>query len=86
MVYRRLASAVATGGTLLVVGHHPSDLRTTVPRPPRPELFFTADDLVPLLDSGSWQIVTNTAAPHEVTDPEGRVVTVHDSVLCARRR
>ncbi len=33
-VFARLAAAVAPGGTLLIVGHHPSDLQTTVPRPP----------------------------------------------------
>lgn len=86
VLYRRLASAVAPGGTLLIVGHHPSDLQTTMPRPPRPELFFTGDDLVALLEPDAWQIITNTSAPHEATDPEGRAVTVHDTVLRARRR
>lgn len=85
-LYRRLASAVAPGGTLLVVGHHPSDLQTTMPRPPRPELFFTGGDLVALLEPGSWRVITAAAVPHEATDLEGRAVTVHDTVLCARRR
>ena len=80
----RLAAAVADGGTLLFVGHHPLDLETTMPRPRQPELFFTGDDLAADL-SGGWKIVTNVAAPHETTDPEGRPVVVHDTVFRARR-
>ncbi|HEX3840974.1 MAG TPA: class I SAM-dependent methyltransferase [Acidimicrobiales bacterium] len=81
----RLASAVAPGGTLLIVGHHPSDLQTTMPRPHEPELFFTGDDVVGQLDPAEWDIVTNAAAGRTVTDPEGRSVTIHDTVLSARR-
>ncbi|WP_426990742.1 hypothetical protein [Pseudarthrobacter sp. Y6] len=33
-MYERLAAAVAPGGTLLIVGHHPSDLATGARRPP----------------------------------------------------
>ncbi len=80
----RLAAAVADGGTLLIVGHHPLDLETTMPRPRRPELFFTGDDLAEDLGAG-WEIVTNAAAPHDTADPEGRPVVVHDTVFRARR-
>ncbi len=83
-VYARLAAAVADRGTLLIVGHHPCDLRTTVPRPNHPELLFTGDDLAAELADG-WEIVTNAVAPHEATDPEGRRVTLHDSVFRVRR-
>ena len=81
----RLAAAVADGGTLLFVGHHPLDLETTMPRPRQPELFFTGDDLAADLGGDGWKIVTNVAAPHETTDPEGRPVVVHDTVFRARR-
>ena len=81
----RLAAAVADGGTLLFVGHHPLDLETTMPRPRQPELFFTGDDLAADLGGDGWKIVTNVAAPHEATDPEGRPVVVHDTVFRARR-
>lgn len=84
-LFDRLAAAVLPGGTLLIVGHHPSDLETTVPRPQEPELFFTGDDVADRLDPTGWDIVTNSAAGRTVTDPEGRVVTIHDTVLCARR-
>jgi SAM-dependent methyltransferase len=85
-VFGRLAAAVALGGTLLIVGHHPSDLQTTVPRPPMPELFYTGDDIATLLDAGGWEIVTNDAPGRTVTDPDGDPVTIHDTVFRAMRR
>jgi SAM-dependent methyltransferase len=84
-VYAGLAAAVADGGTLLIVGHHPSDMLTTMPRPNFPDLFFTGDDLAAELGGDGWAIVTNAVAPREVTDPEGRPVTIHDTVFRARR-
>jgi len=84
LVYGRLAAAVADGGTLLIVGHHPSDMRTTMPRPQQPELFFTGADLAAELGD-EWQVLTNVAAPRDATDPEGRTVTIHDTVFRARR-
>jgi SAM-dependent methyltransferase len=86
VVFGQLAAAVAVGGTLLIVGHHPSDLKTTVPRPPMPELFYTGDDIAALLDDGAWDIVTNAAPGREATDPDGNAVTIHDTVFRARRR
>lgn len=84
--FRRLAAAVAPGGTLLVVGHHPSDLETTVGRPPLPELFFTAEEVAACLDPGRWDVLVAEARPRPATDPDGNEATVHDSVLRARRR
>jgi SAM-dependent methyltransferase len=81
-----LARAVAPGGSLLMVCHHPSDLQTTVPRPNMPELFFTGDDIAAELDPGQWAIITNAAPGRTVTDPEGNEVTVHDTVLRVMRR
>jgi len=85
MVYARLAAAVADRGTLLIAAHHPSDMATTMPRPQQPELFFTGDDLAAELGSRDWEIVTNVVATREATDPEGRPVTLHDTVFRARR-
>ena len=82
----RLARSVAPGGSLLMVGHHPTDLQTTVPRPNMPELFFTGDDIAAELDPGQWTIITNAAPGRIVDDPEGNAVTVHDTVLRAMRR
>ena len=83
-VYRNLAAAVAPGGTLLVVGHDPTDLQTTVPRPDLAELGWTAADLAASLGAG-WTIEVAEARPREATDPEGRKVTIHDAILRARR-
>jgi SAM-dependent methyltransferase len=85
-VFGRLAAAVTPGGTLLIVGHHPSDLQTTVPRPPMPELFYTGDDIAALLDAGEWDIVTNDAPARVVTDPDDNPATIHDTVFRALRR
>jgi 2-polyprenyl-3-methyl-5-hydroxy-6-metoxy-1,4-benzoquinol methylase len=82
----RLAAAVAPGGTLLVVGHHPSDLETTVSRGSRPELLFTATELAALLDAEQWEIVLASAPGRRATDPAGNPVTIHDALLRARRR
>ncbi len=85
-LFGRLAAAVARGGTLLIVGHHPSDLQTTMPRPPMPELFYTGDDIAAALDPSEWDIITNASPARTATDPDGQPVTIHDTVLRARRR
>jgi SAM-dependent methyltransferase len=84
-VFLRLAASVAAGGTLLIVGHHPSDLQTTVPRPPMPELFYTDDEIATSLRPDEWDIIVSGALPREVSDPNGAVVTIHDTVLRAQR-
>jgi hypothetical protein len=50
-----LAAPVRTGGTLLIVCHHPSDLGSGVPRPQMPELFYSAEQIAALSDD-SWAI------------------------------
>ena len=79
-----LAAAVRDGGTLLVVGHHPSDLSTGVPRPPMPELFYIAEEIAGLLDD-SWTVTTCEARPRTASTPDGEEVTIHDTVLVATR-
>ena len=81
----RLAAAVRDGGTLLIVGHHPMDLETTLQRPNHPELMFTGDELAGDLGEDGWEIVTNVAAERQATDPDGQPVTAHDTVFRARR-
>jgi SAM-dependent methyltransferase len=85
-LYARLADAVAPGGTLLLVGHHPSDLHTAVHRPPLHDMFFTAEQLVADLEPDRWDVLVAEARPRTQADPEGRSVTIHDTVLRARRR
>lgn len=85
-VQQQLAAAVRPGGTLLIVGHDPSDLETTVRRPPLPELFVTATEMAGRLDPESWEVVVATAAERTAVDPEGRSVAIRDAVLKAVRR
>jgi SAM-dependent methyltransferase len=83
-LFRALAGAVRPGGTLLIVGHHPSDLGTGVRRPPMPEVFYTADDVAGLLDS-TWSVEVNEARPRQATTTDGAEATIHDAVLRATR-
>jgi SAM-dependent methyltransferase len=84
-LFTALAAAVRDGGMLLVVGHHPSDLATGVPRPPTPERFYTPEEIAGLLD-GSWTISACEARPRSGNTREGAIVTIHDTVLSAVRR
>jgi SAM-dependent methyltransferase len=84
-LFTALIAAVATGGTLLVVGHHPSDLCTGVARPPMPDLFYLPGDIAALLDQ-SWTVEVSQARPRLASTPDGAEATIHDSVLVATRR
>lgn len=85
-LHRRLAGAVRPGGRLLVVGHHPSDLETSAGRPNVPDMLFTPDQVAAVLDAGEWEILVSATPSRDARDPEGRPVTVHDTVLHAVRR
>ena len=85
-VHRRLAGSVADGGTLLIVAHDPTDLETTVGRPPFPDFFATAADVAAVLPAEGWEVLVTEARPRPAVDAEGRDVTVHDAVTVARRR
>ena len=84
-LFTALAAAVRAGGTLLVVGHHPSDLASGVPRPPMPELFYTAEEVAGLLDS-SWTVEVSEARRRMAMTPDGVEVAIHDAVLVATGR
>jgi len=84
-LFAALVAAVRGGGTLLVVGHHPADLASGVPRPPMPELFYAADEIAELLDD-SWTVVVKDARPRIALTPQGVEATIHDAVLRATRR
>ena len=83
--YRGVADAVESGGTLLVVGHHPEDVSSGARRPHGPQLMFTPEQVVEVLDPESWEIVTAAAPTREMDTPDGPV-TVRDSVVRAVRR
>jgi hypothetical protein len=80
-----MAAAVRPGGTLLIVGHHPSDLETTVGRWNLPGFLFTAEEIAATLDPDDWRIVVAAAPARQAADPDGRPVTIHDAVLRAER-
>ncbi len=82
---QRLAAAVAPGGTLLIAGHHPSDLETTMSRGEDPDLYLTAEQIAASLTPDRWEIVVAESRSRTETDPGHREVTVHDTVLRARR-
>jgi len=83
--FGRIGTGVSKGGTLLIVGHSPGDLNTTAPRPPLPELFFTAAEVAERLDPSRWTILVSEARPRRARDPDGQPVTVHDEVIVAKR-
>jgi thioredoxin reductase/SAM-dependent methyltransferase len=83
-LFRHLAAAVAPGGTLLMVGHDPSDQATTMPRPHLAEMGWTAGELAASLGEG-WTIEVAEARPRRATGADGRKVTISDAVLRARR-
>lgn len=84
-LHRRLAAAVRPGGTLLIVGHHPSDLETSIGRPNLPDLMFTADQIAAALSPDDWHTIVATAPERQAVDPDGRSITIRDAVLHATR-
>jgi SAM-dependent methyltransferase len=53
----RLATGVAPGGTLFMVGHLPVDPATGEPTPAAGQVQVTVDDAVEALDARDWQII-----------------------------
>lgn len=76
----RFATAVAPGGTLVVVGHHPHDVPQGHHQ--RDDL-FVPDDLAPVLDPREWQVRTEVV--ERTGTGHGADVVVRDSILLARR-
>jgi len=84
-VFRGLAAAVAPGGSVLVVNHHPLDLQIPGLRFPRPDLFWRPSAIAALLDPNEWEIMVSKARERSATDAHGHPITIHDAVLRARR-
>ncbi|QWC84213.1 NAD(P)/FAD-dependent oxidoreductase [Nocardioidaceae bacterium] len=80
-VTRRLGNAVAPGGTLLVVGHHPADMPAGSPMA---VYAHSAEQLAPALDPGAWDVVCEDIPRTAVHDGVERTLT--DTVLRARRQ
>jgi len=80
---RGAASAVAPGGTLLVLGHDSANIADGHGGPKDPAVLYTADDLVPLLEG----LTVEHAGPVRrtvVLDQGGEAVAI-DALVRARR-
>lgn len=84
-LFTGLAAAVAPGGTLLVVGHAPSDIESGAHRPNRADVFYTAREVAALLNPPLWKIFVAESRPRDSAGHGGGPVTVHDEVLRAVR-
>lgn len=84
-LYGRLATAVAPGGSLLIVGHDPTD-DAGHHRPQIPGMFFTADEVAGALDPREWDVLVAEARERAGLSHEGVELTVRDIVVHARRR
>jgi len=82
-VTRRLSSAVAPGGHLLVVGHAPSETFTQLATSQRDAMFLAAD-LIPALPDDFETLVVEER-PRTATR-DGRTFEIADATLLARRR
>ncbi|GAA1503941.1 2-polyprenyl-3-methyl-5-hydroxy-6-metoxy-1,4-benzoquinol methylase [Agromyces terreus] len=81
-VTRRLATAVAPGGHLLVVGHAPSPAFTHLTDSHR-DAMFLAEDLVPALPA-DFEVLVAEERPRSMVR-HGERMDVHDATLLARR-
>lgn len=77
-LYRRLAAAVASGGTLLLVGHHPIDPRHG--SHDFPDVRWTPEDAASWLDPADW-----TSIDLATIRREGHLGTMHDGIVQATR-
>lgn len=80
---QRLASWVAPGGTLLVVGHLPGADAAGAHRHPTPEAAVAPDELAAALDANAWRI--ETAARRRTAALPGGPLELQDAVLRATR-
>lgn len=84
-VFAALAAAVAPGGTLLIVGHHPSDMHAAIGRPDLPDWYFTAEDIADSLDPGQWNVLVAESRSRKFTRDDEEF-DIADTVLRAERK
>lgn len=83
VVWSKLVGAVAPGGTLIIVGHSPSDVSAGVRRPPA-ELMFDQKQLRALIPA-SWSRVSVTSRKRSQLGLDGTPIEVRDISLVATR-
>ena len=83
----KAAAAVAPGGTLLVVGHHPDGLAPWS-RHHETDMFYTPEELAEELglEHGPWSVGVLTSRERTIEDPDGNPATIMDTVLRATRK
>lgn len=83
---RLAAAAVRTGGTLLIVGHHPEGLPTWGSHSSA-EKYFTAEEVVRELgiEEPEWRLDVLESRLRSATGPDGEEAELTDAVLRATR-
>lgn len=76
---RRMATGVAPGGTLFLVGHRPIDPATGAATAAAGQLQVSVDIALAALDPGRWEFILAEDRPRAVAG------TGVDAVICARR-
>ena len=76
----RLASGVAPGGTLLLVGHLPIDPTTGAETPAAGQVQVTVEAALTVLDPRRWEVAIAEERPR------AQAGSGFDAVICARRR
>jgi SAM-dependent methyltransferase len=84
--YATVLGAVAPGGRVLVVAHHPADSGTGLRNPALVQLLFEPERLVALLDPDEWEVEVAGTPTREITNADGDRVTLTDTVVRALRR
>ena len=87
IIWPRAASAVAPGGTFLLVGHHSRNLTEGWGGPKDPLVLYTPDDVVTALDAiGGFDVVRAEEVRRPVDMEDGSRATAIDCLVRAVRR
>ena len=85
-LFRRLAAAVAPGGTLLVVAHDPTDVHHNGAHAPSPQSTVAVEEVVGTLEAEKWDVAVAETRSRAAADGHGHQVTMRESVVRARKR
>lgn len=80
---RRLASAVAPGGSLLIVGHDVSGFGA---HGSAAEAYVTVEEIAALLDPADWDVEVAETRTRTVSGAHSHEATLRDAILRARKR
>ncbi|WP_232677501.1 cyclopropane-fatty-acyl-phospholipid synthase family protein [Nocardioides sp. R-C-SC26] len=87
-IYAAIADAVAPGGTLVVLAHHPDDATTGLRNPELNALLIGPDQVLAVLEAhaAAWDVAVAEGRTRSQKLPEGGEVIVTDTVVRAVRR